>query len=281
MKVRRVSKGLKLTNDGQLSLFSLGVGSAFTRKHYQNNYVLIKNDKHLLIDCGTRTPDALFKLGLSTTDIKHVFITHSHADHTGGLEEIMLMARYVVRKKPNIIITKRYQELLWNDTLKGGAAWNESSSTGYMTFEDYWLPRRPMVYSGLNREAWEIDYEGFHLIIFRTMHYPHNAQNWEDSAFSTGLIIDKRVLFSADTRFDAELVNDITSKFDIEVIFHDVQFNPGGIHAYLNDLKTLPDDIRARMLLMHYTDNYKQFKDEVAESGFMGFVKQNYYYDFF
>ncbi|MGC8766060.1 MAG: MBL fold metallo-hydrolase, partial [Brevinematia bacterium] len=87
-------KKLSLKNDGYLSLFFIGVGSAFTKKHYQTNLLIIKGDKHLLIDCRTKCPQGLYNIGLSVTDIENYLITHSHADHIGGLEEVGLINRY-------------------------------------------------------------------------------------------------------------------------------------------------------------------------------------------
>ncbi len=280
LQIRKLTDTLKLSNDGQLTLFPIGTGNAFTKTNYQNNYIIIKNDEHILIDCGTMASMALYKLGIPITDIRHVYVTHSHADHTGGIEEIMLTNRYVTQKKTNIIITKEYEHLLWENTLKGGATFNEWKNGAYLKFNDFWNVHRPVECRALNRSAWEIDYQNINLIFFRTMHYPDSASNWKNSAHSTGLIIDKRILFTADTRFDEELILDITSTFDIETIFHDVQFFPGGIHAFFDELITLPDHIRAKTLLMHYPDNYRQFEDIVSNAGFMGFVQAHQYYDF-
>ena len=280
MRIRAVRNKLELSNNGDLTLFALGVGSAFTKIKYQNNFFLIKNDQHILVDFGTRAPEALFKLGLSVTDVQNVYITHSHADHIGGLEEIMLVGRYGAKKKTHIIIPKFYQDLLWNYSLKGGAAWNESKKRGYLEFNDFWTSHRPREFKGMNRQAWEIEYKGFHLIFFRTMHYPDSSLSWKDSAHSTGIIVDKRILFSGDTRFDPEMITDIDSLFDIEIIFHDVQFFSGGIHAPFSELKTLPEHIRAKTMLMHYPDNYLDYRDQVLQAGFMGFIKEHHYYDF-
>jgi hypothetical protein len=49
-------KKLTLTNDGQLSFFFVGVGSAFSKRHYQTNLLIVKGDDHLMVDCGTKTP---------------------------------------------------------------------------------------------------------------------------------------------------------------------------------------------------------------------------------
>jgi ribonuclease BN (tRNA processing enzyme) len=280
LTVREPEAELKLTNGGKLAVFPVGTGSAFTKKNYQNNYILIKGNEHIMVDCGTRTPEALAKLGRPVTEIENFIITHSHADHIGGLEEVILMGRYVTKKKPNIIITKEYEKLLWNDSLKGGAAWNESKANRFLTFGDYWTIHRPKRIRALNREAWEIDYKGFNIILFRTMHYPDNAPDWRRSAYSTGLIVDRRFLFTGDTRFDREMIEDINAKFPIEVIFHDVQFFPGGVHAFFDDLCTLPDEIRAKTWLMHYPDNFETFTDRIIERGFPGFVRQQMIYEF-
>ncbi len=279
MNIRELTSDLSLTNNGETSLFPVGTGSAFTKKHYQNNYLLIKGDQHIMLDCGTRTPEAMSKLGRPVTDIENFIITHSHADHIGGLEEVLLMGRYVTKRKPNIVITKEYEKLLWNDSLKGGAAWNESKGNRFLNFRDYWNVTRPKSLRSLNRDAWEIDWKGFNVVLFRTMHYPDNAPSWKRSAYSTGLIIDKRILFTGDTRFDREMIENITETYPIEHIFHDVQFFPGGVHAFFDDLCTLHQEIRAKTFLMHYPDNYMNYESKVMDAGFRGFVKQHHYYD--
>jgi hypothetical protein len=64
----------------------------------------------------------------------------------------------------------------------------------------------------------------------------------------------------------------------IEYIFHDTQFYPGGVHAYYEDLKTLPNDIKKKMFLCHYGDNFAQYDPE--KDGFAGFAKQAHFYHF-
>ncbi len=39
-------------------------GSAFTKKMNQTNILIIKGNDHLMIDCGTKTPQALWEYGL-------------------------------------------------------------------------------------------------------------------------------------------------------------------------------------------------------------------------
>jgi len=94
-------------------------------------------------------------------------------------------------------------------------------------------------------------------------------------------VIDDRVLFSGDTKFDPSMVADYTRLFPIETIFHDCQFfPPGGVHASIDELKGLPADLKAKMLLMHYGDDWEKNVGKVEENGFEGLVRQWAHYEF-
>ena len=108
-----------LTNDGELSLFFIGVGSAFSKNLNQTNALIVKGDDHLLIDCGTRCSQSLHEYGIPITGVQNFLITHSHADHIGGLEEVHLHGRYVQNKKPNMVIAPEYEQLLWSQSFEG------------------------------------------------------------------------------------------------------------------------------------------------------------------
>lgn len=262
-----------LSNEGALSLTFLGVGSAFTKKYHQTNLLIVKGGSHLLVDCGTRGPEALHSLGIPVTKLDNFLITHSHADHIGGLEEVMLMDRYMAHKKPSIIITQEYQELLWGSSLRGGATFNERIDGRYLEFEDYWTVERPRPVKGRLRFL-DAACGSIGIRMFRTMHYPDSASSWEDSALSWGLILDGKVLFSSDTRFDPELIQGLDDEFHFQTIFHDCQFFTGGVHASLEELGGLPQAIKARMILVHYGDAAEEKRGRVAELGFAGLGEQ-------
>ncbi len=275
-----VKDGLKLTNDGELSLFWLGVGSAFSKLHYQTNLLIIKGDDHILIDCGTKAPQALYDLGVATTDIRNFLITHSHADHIGGLEEVMLLNRYVTRQKPTIVINPTYQHLLWDLSLRGGTAYNEEKGGADLAFGDLWDIIRPEWLPSYPRETHEANVGSINLKMFRTMHIPDMTGSWQGSFWSCGVVIDNRVMFTSDTRFDPELIDSFTENFDIEYIFHDCQFFTGGVHAGLDELATLPDNVKERIILTHYGDNWKDKEADIAKMGFYGLAKQWHHYTF-
>jgi ribonuclease BN (tRNA processing enzyme) len=281
MNVRATrAKTLPLTNRGDLSLFPVGCGSAFSKTLYQNNVLIVKGDDHCMVDCGSRTPEALSRLGRPVTDISNWLITHSHADHVGGLEEVMLMGRYVAGRKPNVVITAEYEKVLWNFSLKGGSEFNEVHDGEGLGFGDFWNVIRPEWLAGYPRETFHTKLGSIDIKAVRTRHYPQQARDWSESAYSIGLILDDRILFTGDTQFDEELLTSYDELFHFEYIFHDVQFFTGGIHAGLDEIAALPAALKQRMLLMHYPDNYQSYQKRVKDEGFLGFVRQGVFYTF-
>jgi ribonuclease BN (tRNA processing enzyme) len=266
-------KTISLTNDGHLALFFIGAGSAFSKKNYQTNLLIVKGDTHILVDCGTRAPEALSRAGLPVTAIKRFFITHSHADHIGGLEEVMLVNRYGPKVKPEMVISEEYEEYLWSNSLKGGAAYNERTNGRILHFDDFWVPLRPQKSKTDDRYSHIVVGGNLDLTIFRTKHIPDSAKSWADSAVSNGILIDGKVLFTSDTRFDPELIQELEKKYKLEKIFHDCQFFTGGVHASLDELNTLPPATKAKTWLVHYGDNYETKIDAAREMGFAGFVE--------
>jgi uncharacterized protein YfaQ (DUF2300 family) len=66
-----------------------------------------------------------------------------------------------------------------------------------------------------------------------------------------------------------------------DVIFHDCETSPiefaSEVHAHYEDLKTLPDEVRAKMWLCHYQDGPKP---DCVKDGFAGWVEQGQTFDF-
>lgn len=248
-------------------------------KTYQNNVLVIKGNDHILIDCGTLCPTAFYNYHLNISEVQNLLVTHSHADHIGGLEEVALLGRYVTKRRPNIIITDEYKEILWEQSLRGGNSYGEYTDGGYLGFDDYFNQIKPEVIANSPRPFLHSKIGSIDIKIFRTKHIPDSAGTWENSFYSTGVLIDDRILFPSDTRFDKDLLDWLLPKYpSIECIFHDCQFYPGGVHAFYGELKTLPADVKKKMYLCHYGDNYESFTPE--NDGFAGFTKRGCFYNF-
>jgi ribonuclease BN (tRNA processing enzyme) len=279
MKIEKFDSKLKLTNNGGLSFFFIGVGGAFAQKNNQTNLLVIKGKTHILIDCGTTCNAAFLSYKSCIKDVKNLLITHSHADHIGSLESVALKGRYIAHKKPNIIITKEYKKILWEESLRGGLMYGEATSEGFLNFDDYFTVIEPQLVSEKVRPLYHCKVGKIDLKIFRTNHIPGKAGTWKSSFYSVGVLVDERILFPSDTRFDPELLKWMVQEYPtIEYIFHDCQFFTGGVHASYDELKTLPGAIKAKMFLSHYSDEYKLYAPKA--DGFLGFAKQGVYYCF-
>ncbi|MCR4578840.1 MAG: MBL fold metallo-hydrolase [Treponema sp.] len=279
MTTKAFESKLDFHNDGQLSLFFLGAGSAFQKSFYQTNLFVVKGDTHLLIDCGTLCPYVLEKeYSTKISSIKNLILTHPHADHIGGVEEIALTAYYISKQPVNIAIPPSFKKKLWNESLRGGIQFSER---GKMTFNDYFselpikrLQKKPF-------EMYETNIGSINIKLFRTRHVTTRLDSFKNSQISYGLIFDDKVLFTGDTQFNPSQLKFLLERFNkVERIFHDCDVSgfSVGVHASYEQLKTFPDEIRAKMLLCHY--NEKMLTVDAVKDGFEGFVQRGIYYNF-
>jgi ribonuclease BN (tRNA processing enzyme) len=288
-KICEQGKPLSLTTDGHLRVVFIGVGSAFAKKRRQSNILVIQGDHHVLIDCGTQGPLALDDIGLSVRDVSCYLPTHSHADHIGGFEEIMLLNRYhPLPRKPKLIILRDYQDLLWSKSLSGGAEYCEVHQGRSLQITDFFDILRPRPIAAYGRKSWTIQYGPIELLLVRTRHFPDSALNVDESQWCSGVFINKKVWISGDTMFDLEYPERFSEA--AEVMFHDCQLVEGGVHASYQELMTLPREIRQKMFLYHYGDNWSvpetwvqnadKFTGDPLQDGFMGWAQQQVAYDF-
>ena len=279
MNISPFCNKIELENKGQLSLFFIGTGSAFTKTSYQTNLLIIKGNSHLLIDCGTLCPYALEnQYKTKPSEIRNMIVTHPHADHIGGLEEMALVGRYVVKKPVNLIIPKKFKKKLWNESLRGGIQFSEN---GRMKFEDYFAEIETKLIQKKPFEMYHSVLGDIDIKLFRTRHVTSEGNSYRNSQLSYGVLIDERILFTGDTQFNEAQLRFLLGEYkNIEYIFHDCDVSgySAGVHASYDQLCTLAPEIRAKMYLCHYNDAVNNI-DAIVD-GFAGLAKPGVYYNF-
>lgn len=91
-----------------MKITSLGHGGAFASYAQGNSSFLIENNgEKLLFDCGPLTPLVLRdEMGIDLFDINYIYISHTHADHIGGLPLLLQHRFWIPREnktKPIIV----------------------------------------------------------------------------------------------------------------------------------------------------------------------------------
>lgn len=250
----------------------LGVGSAFSRKNGNSNLLIEHGDIKLLVDCSLVSSAALREYGLSFKDITHIFITHLHADHITGLEEMAFMSRLVHATRPTLLSSASLLDRLWNCSLRGGLEYIElkPGEAQPQRLESFFevCPLAPSAWNTIDGTT------PLHLFLHPTDH----VKGME----SYGLMVEvpsggpqKRFLLSGDTKFDPALIEQ--GRRDCSVIFHDCQLfdsgpaNSKGVHTSYRQLQAVSPEIRRMMWLYHYGD---ADLPDVLDDGFAGFVRR-------
>lgn len=284
-----------------LTLTFLGVGSAFAKRNLHSNALIEAwaqgpgeqpaPDDTLLIDFGATGPLALHQLSLrpgfeylskngaiNYSAIHRVFITHTHADHIGGLEEmgkVNACARGDNHAsgrpyKPQIISSLSILINLWDQSLKGGMS---AMAGRYALLQDYFFI--------LALHAGEPGRGCFHMLKhYRCQPFPtdhiqvERKYDWP----SFGLFIEdmrtrQGAFFSGDTRFDYFAYARLMER--ARICFHDVQLfdEPRRVHALIDELRTMPEAIRRKTWLYHYGDDWDSGAFADVPETFAGFAE--------
>ena len=244
-----------------MKLTFAGVGGAFAPTEYWQSNAIISSDqtnKKFLLDCGGDARHSLREIGVSHKDIEAIYISHLHTDHCGGLEWLGFCTYFDPEcVKPQLYIVEDLIEPLW-ETLKAGMQSHEGVVLELTSFFDVVPVQINTCFKWQECEFCPI----------QTVH----VMNGNGIVPSYGLMITtsrQTTFFTTDTQFCPRQIESFYSKSD--VIFHDCETYPfkSGVHAHYEDLRTLPEDTKAKMWLYHYAPNPTQ---DWASDGFQGFV---------
>lgn len=121
----------------------IGCGNAFSHENGNQSFLIEEDGRKLIIDMGSRIPLQLKKLNIPLSEINDIYISHQHADHIGGLEEVAF-SRYDWMNKPQhysegsyaprLIANTHLLDELWSESLKGGLKSMEGFDSTLETF---------------------------------------------------------------------------------------------------------------------------------------------------
>jgi len=218
-----------------LSFIPLGVGDAFSRRFYSSCLALEADGQLLLVDCPHPIRKMLKEaadgsgVGLDVDRVSGVALTHLHADHSSGLEGAGYFCHALGRRMP-VLAHPDVPASLWQHHLRAGMA--ELGNHFGDFFELVPLSsERPVAFGA------------FQLECRRTIHpVPATAFRIRAGGRSLGI--------SADTSFDPELIFWLAAA---DLVVHETNV---GVHTPYEALAALPAELRARMRLIHYPDDF-------------------------
>lgn len=264
-----------------MKLKFVGTGSAHCLQNFQTSILIQHNDKNLLIDAGSDAKWSLNEAGMSYLDLDAIYITHLHADHCGGLEDIAFCSYFDKRCKEKITLVGNNELLreLWNNVLRGGLKSIQGKKT---TLEDFFDVQ--MVKKNHN-----FFWEDIKFNIIQSIHIIDEYAIVPSYGLMTkDPVNDKKIYITGDTQHCPNQIIDFYR--DANLIIQDCETSnfPSGVHAHYNELATLPKEIKGKMYLVHYQDNIidadsknisKTWREKSTNDGFLGFVPKGFVLD--
>jgi ribonuclease BN (tRNA processing enzyme) len=220
----------------------LGTGDAFTSRSFGSSVAVEGSGGRFLIDC----PDLIHRAlrdgtggAITAADIDDIVLTHLHGDHCNGLESFGF-SKFVARRRGDSETTPR----LWTHPEAAARVWERLAPAmdaavdgNKMTLADFFDVRTHAI-----GEAYEV--RGVQIETRRTKHpVPATALRLTEGGRSLG--------WSCDTSFDLDLIEWLSG---CDVIVHEVNHPP--VHTSIEELNSLPEQIRSKMRLTHLADDF-------------------------
>lgn len=253
----------------RLKILPIGTHGAFTQRGFNTNYLVslqrpeqAKNE--FLFDCGTTAGVALQALDRDLLEITEVYLSHLHLDHVGGLLQLGLRRYSAGMKRPRLYCCPDLAGKIWSLFLETfmGVALSQEGSIEKFQIEDFFdlITLTPQTTKLENSSL----IGGINCVPVEFAHANRSETH--------GLIIEEKVLITSDTVFLPSILESVANRFPIEAIFHHCTFNPAmaRLHATVEELSSLPEDLRELIILTHYDDALPSLEGlgfELAEAG--------------
>ncbi len=229
----------------------LGTGDAFSALRYSSSLAVGADDAWLLIDCPHPIRKILRESGssagvaLDVADIDAVVLTHLHADHASGLEGFAFYCHFALNRPAVVLAHPEVAADLWDHHLQAtmGRPSERPDGQSIVLRRDDLFALTPLSDERLVRQG------PFEIACRRTQH--------PVPTFALRITAGERTLaYSSDTSFDPKLIAWLADGADR--IVHETNL---GVHTPYEKLAALPKEVRRRMFLIHYPDDF-----EVASS---------------
>lgn len=248
-----------------MKILPLGVGSAFAKTLNNSNYLISPAEgEPFLLDCGHTATRALTGLGLHPKDVTRILLSHLHADHIGGLEELGFCGYFLWGRKPQLYLPEALLPYLWPHALQAGMG-QRLKGVGRQFF-DAELSTYFDVHPIKPRSSFRLG--SVMVKPFRTPHVPGRAcWGYKMVDEATG----GKALFTCDSRLSMKNLE--TYGADAGLIFHDCQLTgeSSSIHACLEELLRLPAAWQEKILLVHVDDEWRGYE---GKTGGMRFARE-------
>ena len=216
-----------------------GVGDAFTAKFWTTCVAVEAQGARLLIDCPHPIRRVLGDGGFDVGDVDAVVLTHLHADHSSGLEGFGFFSHFVLGRRTRLVAHPEVVGELWGGHLQGGmrqlidATHHAPHAHELADFFDV----TPL------SETTATQVGPFSIECRRTIHHiPTFALRIRAGGACLG--------WSSDTAFDPSLIAWLS---EADRFVHETNL---GAHTPYEQLAALPAELRDRMWLTHYPDDF-------------------------